>query len=149
MDSILLSFSLSAPYSFLSPHIIKANIHPSDVVLEIGPGTGNLTTKLLEAAKKVIILFPISPLIYHPASISPYVFLRNAQLIFMLQVIAVEIDPRMAAELQKRVQAAYVLVSLLSHIPFFYFSQFRSHLNISYLTFTFLVISVQKKKKKR
>jgi 18S rRNA (adenine1779-N6/adenine1780-N6)-dimethyltransferase len=43
-------------------------------VLEIGPGTGNLTVKLLESAKRVI---------------------------------AVEIDPRMAAELQKRVSSSY------------------------------------------
>lgn len=49
----------------------KADIRPSDVVLEIGPGTGNLTVKLLEKAK---------------------------------QVIVVERDPRMAAELLKRVQ---------------------------------------------
>ena len=49
----------------------KANIKPSDIVLEIGPGTGNLTMKLLEQAKKVI---------------------------------AVEVDPRMVGELQKRVQ---------------------------------------------
>lgn len=41
------------------------------VVLEIGPGTGNLTVKILEKAKKVI---------------------------------AVELDPRMAAEITKRVQ---------------------------------------------
>lgn len=41
------------------------------VVLEIGPGTGNLTVKILEKAKKVI---------------------------------AVELDPRMAAEVTKRVQ---------------------------------------------
>jgi len=32
----------------------KANIKPSDTVLEIGPGTGNLTVKLLEVAKKVV-----------------------------------------------------------------------------------------------
>ncbi|XP_071454942.1 probable dimethyladenosine transferase [Hetaerina americana] len=32
----------------------KAAIRSTDVVLEIGPGTGNLTVKLLEAAKKVI-----------------------------------------------------------------------------------------------
>mmetsp|Transcript_1622 Transcript_1622/g.4764 ORF Transcript_1622/g.4764 Transcript_1622/m.4764 type:complete len:364 (+) Transcript_1622:229-1320(+) len=32
----------------------KAGIQPTDVVLEIGPGTGNLTMKLLEAAKKVV-----------------------------------------------------------------------------------------------
>eukprot|EP01147_Barroeca_monosierra_P006601 gene6601-9411_t len=34
--------------------IEKANIRSSDVVLEIGPGTGNLTMKLLEKAGKVI-----------------------------------------------------------------------------------------------
>ena len=32
----------------------KAGIKPTDVVLEIGPGTGNLTEKLLGVAKKVI-----------------------------------------------------------------------------------------------
>jgi len=32
----------------------KAGIQPTDVVLEIGPGTGNLTMKLLEVAKKVV-----------------------------------------------------------------------------------------------
>jgi len=51
--------------------IEKAKLQKTDVILEIGPGTGNLTMKLLENAKKVI---------------------------------AVEIDPRMAVELQKRVQ---------------------------------------------
>jgi hypothetical protein len=30
----------------------KAAVKPTDVVLEVGPGTGNLTLKLLEAAKK-------------------------------------------------------------------------------------------------
>jgi len=50
--------------------IDKAGIKGTDVVLEIGPGTGNLTLKLLEKAKKVI---------------------------------AVEHDPRMVVELQKRV----------------------------------------------
>ncbi|KAL9315679.1 hypothetical protein ACSQ67_016680 [Phaseolus vulgaris] len=49
----------------------KSGVKPTDVVLEIGPGTGNLTKKLLEAAKKVI---------------------------------AVEIDPRMVLELQRRFQ---------------------------------------------
>lgn len=49
----------------------KANLKPSDVVLEVGPGTGNLTVRILEKAKKVI---------------------------------AVELDPRMAAEVTKRVQ---------------------------------------------
>jgi len=48
----------------------KSDIKPTDVVLEVGPGTGNLTVKLLEAGKKVV---------------------------------AVEFDPRMVAELQKRV----------------------------------------------
>ncbi|VDD83948.1 unnamed protein product [Mesocestoides corti] len=49
----------------------KAGIKPIDTVLEIGSGTGNLTMKLLEKAKKVC---------------------------------AFELDPRMVAELQKRVQ---------------------------------------------
>ena len=48
----------------------KAQIKPSDIVLEVGPGTGNLTVRILEKARKVI---------------------------------AVEMDPRMAAELTKRV----------------------------------------------
>lgn len=37
----------------------KANIQPSDSVLEIGPGTGNLTVKILEKAKSV--LYQLSP----------------------------------------------------------------------------------------
>jgi len=49
----------------------KAAIKPTDTVLEVGPGTGNMTIKMLEKAKKVV---------------------------------ACELDPRMAAELQKRVQ---------------------------------------------
>ncbi|KAI0920370.1 Dimethyladenosine transferase, variant 3 [Taiwanofungus camphoratus] len=48
-----------------------ANLRPTDKVLEVGPGTGNLTVKILEKAK---------------------------------HVTAVEMDPRMAAELTKRVQ---------------------------------------------
>ncbi|CAI4508130.1 ALI_HP2_G0042970.mRNA.1.CDS.1 [Saccharomyces cerevisiae] len=48
----------------------KAQIRPSDTVLEVGPGTGNLTVRILEQARKVV---------------------------------AVEMDPRMAAELTKRV----------------------------------------------
>uniref|UniRef100_A0A8D0HKQ4 rRNA adenine N(6)-methyltransferase n=1 Tax=Sphenodon punctatus TaxID=8508 RepID=A0A8D0HKQ4_SPHPU len=34
--------------------IEKAALRPTDVVLEIGPGTGNMTVKMLEKAKKVI-----------------------------------------------------------------------------------------------
>ena len=38
-------------------HVIeKACIKPTDVVLEIGPGTGNMTVKLLQKAKKVIAI---------------------------------------------------------------------------------------------
>lgn len=48
----------------------KAAIKPLDIVLEVGPGTGNLTVRILEQARKVV---------------------------------AVEMDPRMAAELTKRV----------------------------------------------
>ncbi|KIK94181.1 hypothetical protein PAXRUDRAFT_828266 [Paxillus rubicundulus Ve08.2h10] len=49
----------------------KANLRPTDKVLEVGPGTGNLTVRILEKAK---------------------------------YVTAVEMDPRMAAEVTKRVQ---------------------------------------------
>jgi len=50
--------------------VSKSAIKASDIVLEIGPGTGNLTMLMLEVAK---------------------------------QVIAVEVDPRMVAQLLKRV----------------------------------------------
>jgi 18S rRNA (adenine1779-N6/adenine1780-N6)-dimethyltransferase len=50
----------------------KASLKPTDHVLEVGPGTGNLTVLILAAAKRVT---------------------------------AVEMDPRMAAELTKRVQS--------------------------------------------
>ncbi|GMN52314.1 hypothetical protein TIFTF001_021454 [Ficus carica] len=49
----------------------KAGIKSTDTILEIGPGTGNLTKKLLEAGKAVV---------------------------------AVEVDPRMVLELQRRFQ---------------------------------------------
>lgn len=49
----------------------KADLKQSDIVLEVGPGSGNLTVRILEKAKKCI---------------------------------AVELDPRMAAEVTKRVQ---------------------------------------------
>ncbi|XP_020280556.1 probable dimethyladenosine transferase [Pseudomyrmex gracilis] len=72
----------------------KAAVRPTDVVLEIGPGTGNMTVKLLEKSKKVI---------------------------------ACEIDPRMVAELQKRVQGTVyqsklqIVIGdvLKSDLPFF------------------------------
>ncbi|OMO56957.1 Ribosomal RNA adenine methylase transferase [Corchorus capsularis] len=34
----------------------RSDVRPTDTVLEIGPGTGNLTVKLLEAAKKVVAI---------------------------------------------------------------------------------------------
>eukprot|EP00163_Fabomonas_tropica_P015293 TRINITY_DN279_c0_g3_i4.p1 TRINITY_DN279_c0_g3~~TRINITY_DN279_c0_g3_i4.p1 ORF type:complete len:233 (-),score=39.71 TRINITY_DN279_c0_g3_i4:435-1133(-) len=34
--------------------VLKSNLQKSDTVLEIGPGTGNLTVKLLESCKKVV-----------------------------------------------------------------------------------------------
>ena len=50
---------------------MQSALRNTDTVLEIGPGTGNLTVKMLDKVKKVI---------------------------------ACELDPRMVAELQKRVQ---------------------------------------------
>ncbi len=76
----------------------KAGVKSIDTVLEIGPGTGNLTMKLLEKAKKVC---------------------------------AFEVDPRMVAELQKRVQ--YTLVPNV-----FIFTALCLHENVTYSTFLFL-----------
>jgi len=72
----------------------KAALRPTDVVLEVGPGTGNMTVKLLEKVKKVV---------------------------------ACEVDPRMVAEIQKRVQGSadapklQVMVGdvLKTELPFF------------------------------
>ncbi|KAL3869854.1 hypothetical protein ACJMK2_042482 [Sinanodonta woodiana] len=72
----------------------KAALRPTDVVLEVGPGTGNMTVKLLDKAKRVV---------------------------------ACEIDPRLVAELQKRVQGTpmqnklQVMVGdvLKTELPFF------------------------------
>jgi len=52
----------------------KSALRSTDTVLEIGPGTGNMTVKMLDKVKKVI---------------------------------ACELDPRMVAELQKRVQGTH------------------------------------------
>lgn len=72
----------------------KAALRSTDTVLEIGSGTGNLTVRLLEKVKKVIVC---------------------------------EVDPRMVAELQKRVQGTafqsklQILVGdvIKSELPFF------------------------------
>ena len=74
--------------------IQKAALRSTDVVLEIGPGTGNMTVKLLENSKKTV---------------------------------ACEMDPRMVAEIQKRVQRTphqsklQVIVGdvLKTQLPFF------------------------------
>jgi len=72
----------------------KSALRPSDVVLEVGPGTGNMTVKLLENVKKVV---------------------------------AMEVDTRMVAELQKRVLGTplqnklQIIVgdAIKSELPFF------------------------------
>lgn len=74
--------------------IEKAALRSTDVVLEVGPGTGNMTVKMLEKVKKVV---------------------------------ACEIDTRLVAELQKRVQGTplqnklHIIVGdvLKSDLPFF------------------------------
>ena len=62
-------------------------------MLEIGPGTGNLTVKMLDKVKKVI--WTLCNLIN---------VVKSANYV---QVIACELDPRMVAELQKRVQGTH------------------------------------------
>jgi len=76
-DSYNFSFDKSFGQHILkNPKVVeqiveKSGIKPTDIVLEIGPGTGNLTVQLLERGKKIV---------------------------------AMEIDPRMIAEVTKRVQ---------------------------------------------
>ena len=74
----------------LAPHgirsVVQANLKPTDKVLEVGPGTGNLTVKILEQAK---------------------------------HVTAIEMDPRMAAEVLKRVQGTYVFTLVFNLLPQF------------------------------
>uniref|UniRef100_A0A8C1NH74 rRNA adenine N(6)-methyltransferase n=2 Tax=Cyprinus carpio TaxID=7962 RepID=A0A8C1NH74_CYPCA len=77
-----------------SNSFLYAALRPTDVVLEVGPGTGNMTVKLLEKAKKVV---------------------------------ACELDTRLVAELQKRVQCTpmqnklQILIGdvLKTELPFF------------------------------
>ena len=75
-DSYNFSFDKSFGQHILkNPKVVeqiveKSGIKPTDIILEIGPGTGNLTVQLLERGKKII---------------------------------AMEIDPRMIAEVSKRV----------------------------------------------
>jgi len=72
----------------------KSALRSTDTVLEIGPGTGNMTIKMLDRVKKVI---------------------------------ACELDPRMVAELQKRVQGTHYQTKLTvmvgdvikTELPFF------------------------------
>lgn len=42
--------------SIINKIVEKAGIKNTDTVLEIGPGTGNLTVQILEKAKKVIAI---------------------------------------------------------------------------------------------
>ncbi|RXN34575.1 putative dimethyladenosine transferase [Labeo rohita] len=55
--------------------IEKAALRPTDVVLEVGPGTGNMTVKLLEKAKKISSPFVFKLLLHRP-------FFRCAVLMF-------------------------------------------------------------------
>ena len=76
----------------------KAGIKSTDVVLEIGPGTGNLTMKLLEKAKKVIAVEVdsrmVSMLMQHSVPQIVCVTVQSGQLYCAGQVL----------ELQRRVQ---------------------------------------------
>lgn len=57
-------------HTFHSKPTFQAALRPTDVVLEVGPGTGNMTVKLLEKAKKVSVMLLyytfVSVLIHFP-----------------------------------------------------------------------------------
>lgn len=40
--------------------LFQAALRPTDTVLEVGPGTGNMTVKLLEKVKKVLLSLAVS-----------------------------------------------------------------------------------------
>ena len=109
----------------------KAALRPTDTILEIGPGTGNMTVRMLEKVKNVSqdywdcgfgvmdeeIRFVFWELLAktkgsHLGLFYPHDFYvkNSSQKKFyhfdwsFFQVIACEVDPRMVAELQKRVQ---------------------------------------------
>ncbi len=93
----------------------KAALRSTDTVLEIGPGTGNMTVKLLEKSKRV-------------KKKDTYLSNRKCLLCsFIKQVVACEVDPRMVAELQKRVLGTslqpklHIMVGdvLKTELPFF------------------------------
>jgi len=44
---------------------VQAAIRATDVVLEVGPGTGNMTIKLLEKAKRVKIFTAVISIYFH------------------------------------------------------------------------------------
>jgi 18S rRNA (adenine1779-N6/adenine1780-N6)-dimethyltransferase len=51
----IIGIFLALVISFVTYHFLclQAALRPTDTVLEIGPGTGNMTVKLLEKVKKV------------------------------------------------------------------------------------------------
>ena len=61
-------------------------------MLEIGPGTGNLTVKMLDKVMMIMMMMMLMMLM---------------MLVQVKKVTACELDPRMVAELQKRVQGTH------------------------------------------
>ena len=51
--------------------VAKAYLKPTDTVLEVGPGTGNLTVRILEKAKKVIAIELDPRMVSPPTSSNP------------------------------------------------------------------------------
>ncbi|EOD14862.1 hypothetical protein EMIHUDRAFT_197460 [Emiliania huxleyi CCMP1516] len=84
--------------------IEKASIKSTDVVLEIGPGTGNLTLKLLEAAKKALASAHRLAHTNRTRALRPAPPPHTARHMRRSRewVVAVEHDGRMVVELQKR-----------------------------------------------
>jgi len=121
---------LQDPYA-LEKIVKAAEIHPSDTVLEIGPGLGSLTRYLAAAAQKVVAvemdekLFP--PL---EAVIAPY---RN---IHLVHADILEIEPEEIVE-----QHEYLVVA---NIPYYITSALIRHLLESSPKPRRIVLTIQK-----
>ncbi|KDO31621.1 dimethyladenosine transferase [Saprolegnia parasitica CBS 223.65] len=118
--------TLATPNTSLGQHFLKnpmiaseivnkAAIRGTDICLEVGPGTGNITVKLLEQAKKVIavefdprMIAEVQKRVQNTEHANHLHIIHGDAIKVQLEqakkVIAVEFDPRMIAEVQKRVQ---------------------------------------------
>uniref|UniRef100_A0A8C5LCI7 rRNA adenine N(6)-methyltransferase n=1 Tax=Jaculus jaculus TaxID=51337 RepID=A0A8C5LCI7_JACJA len=106
--------------------IDKAALRPTDVVLEVGPGTGNMTVKLLEKAKKASALTAKPSLhiwVHHdscccepaPDLLLPRPFFRCAVLMFQREFV-LRLDAKPGDKLYCRLSINTQLLARVDHL---------------------------------